>query len=300
MIFPEPKKWQKRWLRELELGRINTLSNTHLDHTQEKEEPKTPHFSPLRQKKIPLADARDTEKVSASPEGEQRKARAIGEADKPVSRVSSRSNGSTPDSPVVWGGMKRIEEHLRSRKQLADKASMSRESDDNLRRQAGLSEKLGKYGESEELYKFVLAIFDEEFGRDHPDVATILQDLADAYYKQKKNGETDPLEGRALTIYDEKLGPDHPDVAKTLSHLADSFYGQKEHDMAEILYNCVIKIFEQKLGPAHPESIRIRNIIENYYKVPDTERLQGSEASSLIDRNLLNEDRESDRRSGRD
>lgn len=279
MIFPEPKKWQKRWLRELELGRINTLSDTHLDHTGEKEEPKTPHFSPLRQKEISSRDARDTEKGSASPEGEQRKARAIGEADKPVSRVSNRPNGSTPDSPVVLGGMNRIKELLRSRKQLADKASMSRESDDDLRCQAKLGEKLGKYGEAEELYQFVLAIFDEEFGRDHPDVATILQDLADAYYKQKKNGETDPLNNHALAIYDKKLGPDHPDVARTLSGLADAYHGQGEYDVSKRLYYRALKIFVQKLGPYHPESIRVRNIIENHHKMQDTERLQGGEAS---------------------
>ncbi len=281
MIFPEPKKPKKRWLRELEIGRINTPSDTHLDHTHEKEEPETPHFSPLRHQEIPSGDARDTENDSVSPEGEPCKARAIGEADKPVSRVSNRSNGSTPDRPVVEGGMKRINEFLRARKQLNDQASMSRESDDNLRRQAKFREKLGKYGEAEELYKFVLAIFDEEFGRDHPDVATILWNLTDAYYKQKKNGETDPLDGHILGIYDEKLGSDHPDVARVLSGLADVYHGQEEHDIAKKLYHRALKIFVQKLGPNHPESIRVRNILDGHYKMYDTKRLESGDASSF-------------------
>ncbi len=281
MVFPQPKNSKKRWLRELELERVNKVSDTHLDHTREKEEPETPHFSPFRHKENPSGDMRDTEKGSVSPEGKLSKARVISEADKPVSRVSNRLNGSRPESSAVWGGMKSIEEILKSRKQSDDQASMSRKSDDSLRRQAKLREKLGKYGEAEELYKFVLAIFDEEFGRDHPEVATILQDLADAYYKQKKNGKTDPLDGHVLGIYDEKLGPDHLDVARTLSSLADSYYGQGEHYISKRLYHRALKIFVQKLGPYHPESVRVRNILDGYYNMYDTKRLKSDEASSF-------------------
>ena len=52
----------------------------------------------------------------------------------------------------------------------------------------------------EELYKRALEIREKSLGLDHPDIATLLENLADFYRKIKRVKDAEVLEERALRI----------------------------------------------------------------------------------------------------
>jgi len=63
-------------------------------------------------------------------------------------------------------------------------------------------------------------VVEKTFGPDHPDVAAILNNLAELYGAQSRYAEAEPLFRRALTIREKALGPDHPKVATLLESYA--------------------------------------------------------------------------------
>lgn len=56
-------------------------------------------------------------------------------------------------------------------------------------------------------------------GKDHPDVAKQLNNLALLCQNQGKYEEVERYYQRALEIYEKTLGPDDPNVAKTKNNL---------------------------------------------------------------------------------
>ena len=81
----------------------------------------------------------------------------------------------------------------------------------------------GRYGEAEPLIKRSLAIREKVLGRDHPDVARSLNNLADLYERQARYDDAEPLYRRALAIREAALGPDHPDLVTSLNNLASLY-----------------------------------------------------------------------------
>ena len=57
-------------------------------------------------------------------------------------------------------------------------------------------------------------------GPQHPNVATILKNLAGLYSAQGRYGEAEPLYERALRIAKKALGPNHPELAAILENYA--------------------------------------------------------------------------------
>src|SRR5271170_1153504 len=84
---------------------------------------------------------------------------------------------------------------------------------------------LGQYAEAEPLHKRALAIREKALGPDHPDVATILNNLTRIYQAQGRYTEAEPDFKRALAIWEKALGPDHPNVGSGLNNLAVSVSG---------------------------------------------------------------------------
>jgi hypothetical protein len=60
-------------------------------------------------------------------------------------------------------------------------------------------------------------------GRDHPDVARSLDNLADLYEQQDRYGDAEPLYQRAAAIREAALGANHPDAAISLNNLASLY-----------------------------------------------------------------------------
>jgi len=81
-----------------------------------------------------------------------------------------------------------------------------------------------------------LAIDEKALGRDHPDVAGSLNNLALLYGIQGRYAEAEPLYQRSLAIYEKALGHDHPNVATALNNLAALYDSQGRYADAEPLY----------------------------------------------------------------
>ena len=109
------------------------------------------------------------------------------------------------------------------------------------------------YGDAEPLHKRALAIREKALGRDHPDVATTLSDLAVLYQAQGRYANAEPIYKRSLAISEKALGRDHPSVATTLHNLAAVYRAQGRYADAEPLYRRALTIVEKVLGP---ETIR--------------------------------------------
>src|SRR5262249_18666140 len=73
---------------------------------------------------------------------------------------------------------------------------------------------------AEPLLQRSLDIREKALGRDHPDVAQSLNNLALLYDKQGRYADAEPLYQRSLDIREKALGRDHPDVAQSLNNLA--------------------------------------------------------------------------------
>ena len=77
-----------------------------------------------------------------------------------------------------------------------------------------------RLAEAEPLMRRALAIDEQSYGPDHPDVAIRLNNLALLLQDTNRLAEAEPLMRRALAIDEKSYGPDHPNVAIRLNNLA--------------------------------------------------------------------------------
>ncbi|MGH0148998.1 UNVERIFIED_CONTAM: hypothetical protein FKN15_051985 [Acipenser sinensis] len=92
-------------------------------------------------------------------------------------------------------------------------------------------------------------------GKDHPDVAKQLNNLALLCQNQGKYEEVEYYYQRALEIYQTKLGPDDPNVAKTKNNLASCYLKQGKFKQAETLYKEILtRAHEREFGSVDDEN----------------------------------------------
>jgi CHAT domain-containing protein len=125
------------------------------------------------------------------------------------------------------------------------------------------------------LYQRSLAIREKALGRDHPDVAISLNNLASLYDRQGRYADTEPLYQRSLAIREKALGRDHPDVAVSLNNLAALYANQGRYAVAEPLYQRALAIWERALGRDHSDVATALNNLAALY------RSQGRYADAL-------------------
>jgi tetratricopeptide (TPR) repeat protein len=108
---------------------------------------------------------------------------------------------------------------------------------------------------------------DVQLGKDHPDTALSLNNLAFLYYSQGKYAEAEPLYRRALDITEKALGKDHPSTARSLNNLALLYHSQRKYAEAEPLYQQLLTITEAALGSDHPALATTLNSLAVVYRV---------------------------------
>uniref|UniRef100_A0A914D8K7 Kinesin light chain n=1 Tax=Acrobeloides nanus TaxID=290746 RepID=A0A914D8K7_9BILA len=113
-------------------------------------------------------------------------------------------------------------------------------------------------------------------GRNHPDVATMLNILALVYRDQKKYKEATNLLNEALAIREKCLGEDHPTVAATLNNLAVLYGKRGQYKEAEPLCKRALEIRERVLGQDHPDVAKQLNnlalLCQNQGKYDEVEK----------------------------
>ena len=118
----------------------------------------------------------------------------------------------------------------------------------------------GLYKEAEPWYKECLDIIKQRLGKDHPYVATSLNNLAYLYSVQGRYEEAEPLYLQALKLRKKLLGGDHPDVATSLNNLAYLYQAQGRYEEAEPLYLQALELRKKLLGEDH---LNVANSLNN-------------------------------------
>jgi nephrocystin-3 len=110
--------------------------------------------------------------------------------------------------------------------------------------------------EGEPLMRRALEIDERRYGPDHPNVATILNNLAELLRATNRLAEAEPLMRRALEIDENSYGPKHPHVATNLNNLASLLTAMNRLAEAEPMMRRALAIDENSLGLNHPNVSR--------------------------------------------
>ena len=81
--------------------------------------------------------------------------------------------------------------------------------------------------ENESQFRQALAIAEDSYGPNHPEVATALANLAGVLFATGRLAEAEPLLRRVLTIYETTLGSAHHKVATALNNVAELLLATK-------------------------------------------------------------------------
>jgi tetratricopeptide (TPR) repeat protein len=102
-----------------------------------------------------------------------------------------------------------------------------------------------------------LAIDEQTYGPNHPDVATVLNNLALLLQVTNRPAEAEPLYRRALAIDEQSYGPNHPEVATDLNLLAGLLQATNRPAEAEPLVRralAILEMFRLQTGHDHDDS----------------------------------------------
>jgi tetratricopeptide (TPR) repeat protein len=110
----------------------------------------------------------------------------------------------------------------------------------------------GDYSQALALEERTLALREQQLGADHPQVATVLNNLALAHDAMSHFDQAKQLHERALAIRERALGPMHPEVASSLLNLANVYETLADHERARELLLRALSIYEGAYGREHP------------------------------------------------
>jgi len=137
---------------------------------------------------------------------------------------------------------------------------------DSLYARFGKQKKGLQYGEAVKTGVLLVEKGEEVFGRDHPNTAIFLNNLAVVYQAQGNYAEAEPLMLRAMAIEVKQLGVDHPSTARSLNNLSELYREQGRYAEAEPLCERALGIREKQLGADHPSTaISLNNLALLYY-----------------------------------
>ncbi len=140
----------------------------------------------------------------------------------------------------------------------------------------------GRYSAAEVLLKRALALDQETLGREHPAIATDLNQLVELFIIEGRYHEAEPLQKRALAINEKVLRANHPRIATDLNNLAVVYHYQGRYHEAEPLQKRALAVREKALAPDDPA------IATDLYNLAELYRDQGryAEAEALLKRSL--------------
>ncbi|MEB3886481.1 tetratricopeptide repeat protein [Lyngbya sp. CCY1209] len=105
----------------------------------------------------------------------------------------------------------------------------------------------------------------EQWGKQHPNVATSFNNLANLYRSQGRYAEAKTLYKEALKISRITLPENHPDLASDLNNLAGLYESQGQYAEAEPLFLEAVKIDRIALPENHPDRAHpLSNLAELY------------------------------------
>ena len=134
---------------------------------------------------------------------------------------------------------------------------------------ARLCWRMGRWEEAVQLHKDILKQTEAEYGIEHSEYASALNNLATAYTEAGLPTKAEPLYDQALSISRCVLGTDHPDTATYLNNLAAAFRDQERKNAAEPLYIQSLLTNRRMLGADHPTTATSLNNLAQLYRAQE-------------------------------
>jgi tetratricopeptide (TPR) repeat protein len=185
-----------------------------------------------------------------------------------------------PEDPHAWAKLDPLAPHAWALVWAADRAGIAEPTNRLMRALGVLLDHKGEFARAEPLKRRALAVNEASLGKDHPEVAIDLNNLAALLQETNRLGEAEPLMHRALAIDEASLGKDHPTVAIRLNNLAQLLQATNRLGEAEPLMRRALAIDEASVGKDHPAVARDLNNLARLLQ--DTSRL--GEAEPLMRR----------------
>jgi len=170
-----------------------------------------------------------------------------------IEALSWINNAFTGDPTDVrdWPTLEPLIPHVRAATMYADSAGIA-DPPGRLTNQLGLLlEAKALYAEAELLYRRALAIAEKNFGPDHPEMATALNNLAALLQNTNRFAEAEPMMRRALAIAEKSFQPGEPKVATYLNNLAQLLQETNRLAEAEPMMRRALAIDEDSFGANH-------------------------------------------------
>ena len=124
---------------------------------------------------------------------------------------------------------------------------------------------MGKYEKAEPLYLEVMAIQEKKHGKEHPNYARCLDNLAIIEQSIGNYEIAEPLYLEALAIREKTLGKVNPMYANNLNNLALLYSETGKFEKAEPLHLEAKDIREKTLGKEHPDyATSVYNLAKHY------------------------------------
>ncbi len=118
-----------------------------------------------------------------------------------------------------------------------------------------------QYSLAEPHYLRALRLAETTFGSNHPNVASILNNIAQLLQATNRPFEAEPLYRRALYIDELNYGQEHPEAATVLNNLAQVMHATNRLFEAEEPMRRVLSIYERNHGPNHPNvAVALNNL----------------------------------------
>jgi tetratricopeptide (TPR) repeat protein len=187
-----------------------------------------------------------------------------------------------PSDVRSWPALEPLASHALAVAERAHKAGISEPTARLMNMLGSLFTTKSRYAEAEPMLRRALAISEQSFGRDHPNVASDLNNLAQLLKATNRLGEAEPLIRRALAIAEASFGRDDPNVATCLNNLAQLLQATNRLGEAEPSMRRALAIAEASFGRDDPNVATCLNNLAQLLQ--DTNRL--GEAEPLMRRAL--------------
>jgi len=119
----------------------------------------------------------------------------------------------------------------------------------------------GEYSQAKSLYEQARALLEKVLGKEHPNVAKILNDIAAIYLKQGEHVQAKLLLKQVLEIHEQYQ--DNPNVATVLKNLAMVYEEQGKYTQAQFLYEYALE-YLNNLQSKQSDSFVVRGAIQLY------------------------------------
>ncbi|KAF5425651.1 MAG: Tetratricopeptide (TPR) repeat [Candidatus Methanocomedens sp.] len=166
------------------------------------------------------------------------------------------------DDVRTWIVCSRLLSHALAAAEHAEALDVALDSTGRLLNQTGLYLKeRAQFAEAKGMHERALAIYEAEYGPDHPDVATNVNNLGLVLKALGDMEGAKKMFERALAIDEATYGLDHPTVAIRVNNLGGVLQALGNMEGAKKMYERALAIDEAAYGPNHPQvAIYVNNL----------------------------------------